>query len=246
MNFQDAQKALCRKLDISYNSISQNGLFSLDDIKGYLNDAGREVWDYRFWDFAEGSKELTIISTDLTNQWVPYPFQFVSGTLFYLRINGKEQTKKRFQDFLKLFEDSSTATDKYWAEHKRRIFFNPNNVALGNTFELYGKNVYTALSADADLMPFGDEDNTLGEQSLNAAVVQLAYSIALGSEKKKNESASNIERQKAFIIIDSAWATQVSGQVAEQPRNRPMFNVPDFYSGNRGGRSYNIGRFGND
>lgn len=246
MIFQDAQKALCRKLDIEYTTISQNGLFSLDDIKGYLNDAGREVWDYRFWDFSEGSKTLTVLSTDITNTWVPYPFQFVSGTLFYLRINGKEHTKKRFQDFLKWFEDQPNATDRYWAEHKRRIFFNTNNVVLSDTFELYGKNVFTTLSADADIMPFGDEDNTLGEQSLNAAVVQLAYSMALGSEKKKNESASNIERQKAYITIDNAWTTQVAGQASEQPKNRPMFNVPDFYAGSGSGRSYNIGKFGND
>lgn len=246
MIFLDAQKALCRKLDIDFTDIANNGLFALTDIKGYLNDAGREIWDYRFWDFAEEAKTATIDATAVTNGWVPYPFQFVSGSLYYLRAGGKEQTKKRFQDFLKLLEDFPATTDKYWSEHKRKIFFNPNNVILGTVLDLYGKNVYTELSGDNDLMPFGDASQTTGEQSGNAAVVQLAYAMALGSEKKKNEGASNVERQKAYITVDNMWAQQVAGQAAEQPLNRPMLRVPDFYAGNAGGRSYNIGKSGND
>lgn len=246
MLFQDAQKALCRKLDIDYTDIANNGLFELDDIKAYLNDAGREVWDYRFWDFAEASKTATLASGDITNGWVPYPQTFVSGSLFYFKMAGKEQRKKRFQDFLKLFEDYPNTTDKYWAEHKRKIFFNTNNAAADDVIDLYGKASYTTLTDDNDLLPFGDDTATDGSQSLNQAVVQLAYSMALGSEKKKNEQAANVERQKAYIIIDANWAQLVAGQVAEAPKNRPMFEVPDFYAGNPGGRSYNIGKFGND
>lgn len=246
MTFQDAQKALCRKLDIDYSDITNNGLFTLDDIKGYLNDAGREVWDYRFWDFAEDAKTATLDSSDITNGWIPYPQSFVSGSLFYFRIAGKEQAKKRFQDFLKLLQDYPNTTDKVWAEHKRKIFINTNVAAAADSVDLYGKATYADLSADSDLMPFGDTTVSGDSQSLNQAVVTLAYSFALGSEKKKNESAANVERQKAYIVIDANWSQLVAGQAAEQPKNRPMFDAPDFYSGGSNGRSYNIGKFGND
>lgn len=233
MIFSEAQEKLCQKLDIDFATIALNGLFTLADIKGYINDAGMEAWDKYFWDFAEDAKTAELAGSDITNGYVPHPPTFVPSSIFLLKLAEKEQDKKNFQDFLKEFERNSASTSAIWAEYKRLVFFNKNRVAAGDTIEVWGKKFYVELSSDSDLMPFSPTSDA-NSLSGNEAIITLAYAKALGSEKKRNPQQSLIEEKKALATLATLWEQAKQGRSIEQPKNRPMFDVPDFFKGSAG------------
>jgi hypothetical protein len=241
--YLETQKSLCRKLNISYDTIAQNDLFSLEDIKDYISGAVLQVWDLAFWRFAELSKSSTIGSTQHAQGYIACPTDIAPSSIWYLRIAGKKWGKKSLATYLKRMEDAPNNTDKMWAEYNRQFFFNRNACSIGDTMELFGKKNAPALSADTDLMPFSpDTDNS--EFSGNHAIVLIAYADALASEKKKNPQQAEIERKKAFAILASLKTQLDLGKALEQDVDRPMFEVPDFFP--RGsGSSGNIGTFSN-
>lgn len=236
MLFLDSQKSLARKLDLDFDNIALNGLFSLTDLKAYLNDAAQEVWDYDMWDFAEHSKTAALLAGDVTNGYVPYPPDFVPSSIFLLKLGGKEQDKKQFQDFQKEFENRSTSTAKMWAEFKRLIFLNKNLMAVDTVVDVWGKLTYVPLSGDSDLMPFSpttDADSLSGNQ----AIVTLAYAKALSSEKKRNPNQAAIEERRAYGVLANLKTAADKGKSSEKP-TRPMFDAPDFFGrGSRGGNN---------
>lgn len=237
----EAKKALCRKLNIDYTDIANNDLFSAEDIQDFVNQGAMQAYDYEFWDFAEHSKTATLLAGDITNGYVAHPRDILPSSIYYVTIDGKEYGKKSFQSYTKYLELQPTATDKFWAEFKRLIFFNRNSTSAGKVIDIYGKRGFRQLSADADLLPFSpDEDNE--EYSGNQACVLLAYAEALGSDKKKNPEQAKIERDKATAILDRLAGQLKQGRAIEQSKNRPMFDVPDMFP-NRSNGSSSIGTF---
>lgn len=240
MTFAEAQQALCRKLDIDYTDIANNGLFTLADIKDYISTAAYQAWDFAFWDFAEHVKTATLDSTDVSNGYVAMATDIAPSSIYYLTINNEEFDKKNFASYKKWFEDNSTSDEKYWSEFKRMLFFNSNAVAVGNAIDIYGKRNGRPLSADGDLMYFSpDSDNE--EFSGNQAIIVMAYAEALASEKKKQPEKAEIERKKGYGALTVLSNNQKQGRAIEQSKNRPMFNVPNFF-GNQQGTS-NVGLF---
>ncbi|MEB3215395.1 MAG: hypothetical protein VKN72_03910 [Nostocales cyanobacterium 94392] len=228
MTFLEAQKHLCRKLDIDYADIANNDLFSLEDIKTFIQLGTIKAWDYKPWDFTEGSKTATTVSDMTTNGYADYPNDFQSGSTYLLKIAGKEYKKLIFQDYLKFLEDYPDATDRVWSEQKRFIFINANAYTAGETLDLYGKLMPPILSNDADILPFSpDSDNY--EHSGNEAIILLGYSEALGSEKKKNPQQAEIERGKAYQILDLLWKPFADARSLLQSKNRPFFEVSDYF-----------------
>lgn len=233
MQFLDAQKALCRKLDIDFDNISLNGLFTLEDVKAYLNEAGMEAWDLASWDFAEESQTGTLSSTDVTNGYIPHPPTFAPSSIFLVTVDGKEHTKIDMQDFLKEFELRSGSTSKIWAEYKRLMFLNKNLISVGTVVDVWGKLLYTSLSDDTDLMPFSPTTDT-DQLSGNNAIVRLAYAKALGSEKKRNPQQAAIEEKGAYTVLGALKNQADIGKSAEKSQ-RPMFDAPDYFGrGSRG------------
>lgn len=242
MTFLEAQKALCRKLNISFDTISNNDTFSLEDIKDWINEGGMQAYDYEFWDFAEHSKTAVLLTADVTAGYVAYPNDILSASIYYVTINGKEFYKKSFQSYTKWFQERSGDTGRYWAEFKRLFFFNKNAVSAGQTLDIYGRRGFRALVNDADLLPFSpDTDNE--EMSGNQSVIYLAYAEALSSEKKKNPQQGEIERKKGYAVLDILRNQLKQGRALEQSKNRPMFDVPDMFSGSKGGGNSSIGNF---
>lgn len=241
MTYLEAKKALCRKLNIDYTDIANNDLFTLTDIEDFVQQGAMQAYDYEFWDFAEHSKTATLVSGDITNGYVAYPNDILPSSIYYLTIDGKEYDKKSFPSYTKYLEKQPTATDKFWAEFKRLIFFNRNSTSAGKVIDIYGKRGFRAMSADADLMPFSpDTDNE--EYSGNQACILLAYAEALGSDKKKNPEQAKIEHDKAVAILDRLAGQLKQGRASEQSKNRPMFDVPDMFRGGSNGQS-DIGTF---
>lgn len=242
MTFLDAQKGLCRKLGIDYTDIANNDLFTLDDIKDYLIQGAMQAWDFASWDFAEHSKTSTLSSTDMTNGYIVYPPDIQPASIYYLTIASKEYKKKSFPTYKRWFENRSTDATKMWAEFKRLIFFNTNIASLNDTIDIYGKRVFIQPSADADLMPFSPDTDAY-EYSGNQACVLLAYAEALSSEKKHNTAQAEVERKKAYGILQALSDQLEEGRASEQDKDNPMFNVPDFFRGKRGRGQNTIGTF---
>lgn len=237
----EAKKAVCRKLNISWDDIGNNGLFTAEDIQDYVNAGAIQAYDYRMWDFAEHSKTGTLLSGDITNGFVDYPNDIMPSSIYYLTIDGKEYDKKTFSSYTKYFENNATAEDKFWSEFKRMIFFNANACSAGQVIDIYGKRAFRQLSGDSDLLPFSpDTDNE--EYSGNQAIVLLAYAEALSSDKKKNSGQAKTEIERAMMILDRLAGQMEVGRASEQVKDRPMFDVPDMFRGQSNGNS-SIGTF---
>lgn len=237
----DAKKSVARKLNIDWADISNNDLFTAEDIQQYLNDGAIEAYDYKSWDFAEHSKTATLDATSITNGYVRYPNEIAPSSIYYLSINAKEYKKRNFTSFKKKFEDDANSQEKIWAEFKRLIFFNTNVASAGQVIDIYGKKNFTQLSGDDDLLPFSP-DTDVENYSGNKAIILLAYAEALSSDKMKNSAQAEIERKKAYSILDILFARQAEGRSSEQVSNRPMFEVGDMFgSGSKG--SSEIGTF---
>lgn len=237
----EAKKAVCRKLNISWDDIANNGLFTTEDIQDYVNAGAIQAYDFRMWDFAEHSKTANFLAGDITNGYVDYPPDIMPSSIYYLTIDGKEYEKKTFSSYTKYFENNPTATDKFWTEFKRMLFFNANATATGEQIDIYGKRAFRQLSGDNDLLPFSpDTDDE--EYSGNQAIVLLAYAEALSSDKKKNAGQAKAEIERAMAILDRLAGQMEQGRVSEQVKDRPMFNVPDMFRGQSNGNS-SVGTF---
>lgn len=239
----DAKKALARKLDIDYADIANNDLFTDDDLDEYLATACYLAWDYEVWDWSEHSKTATLAAGDITNGYVAHPNDIAPSSIYYLELAGNEQYKKLHSSFKRHFQQDPTSTKRYWAEFKRLIFFNANIAVAGDIMNIYGKKNLDIPTDDADLMPFSPDVDAQGFSG-NDAIVILAYSLALSSEKKKNPNQAKIEETRAYGILKILSDQLKKGRASEQPTGTPMFNVPDYFSrNNRSNNGNNIGRF---
>jgi hypothetical protein len=229
MTFQEAQQALCRKLDISYADIAYNGLFSLTDIKEFVNTGARIAWDYKPWDFAEFAKTGTLTPTEIANGYLSFPQDLNASSIQTFVVNGELWNNKlSHADYLAFKQKDPTSTEKVWCEWNNIIFFNVNAASSGQTIDVYGKQNFQERSADADLMPFSLNVDSQGNSG-NDAVIFLAYAEALGSEKKKNPTQAQAERATGISILESLFKTLSAGRTREQNPYTPMFEVPDFF-----------------
>lgn len=243
MTLLEAKQALARKLDINYSDIANNDVFSDTDLLNYINTACYMAWDYTFWDFTEHSKTATLLTGDITAGYTNYPNDIQPSSIYYLAIGGKEYKKKLFNGYKRYFETNPTAQDKFWAEFKRLIFFNNQIATAGMVIDIYGKKNFVELSGDSDTLPFSPDAVDAQQFSGNDGIVILAYSLALSSEKKMNPSQGAIEEKRAYGIFAVLKAQLESGRATEQPKDTPMFAVPDYYQKRRGGRSSQVGGF---
>jgi len=240
MTLQEAKQHLARKLNIDYADIANNDLFTDTDLEEFIKLGVIKAWDYKPWDFTEGSKTAATVSDMLSSGYADYPTDFQSGSIYLLRIAGKEYKKLLFQDYLKFREDYPDSAERVWSEQKRFVFINPNAYGVGETMDMYGKLMPPIPANASDPLPFSpDSDNY--EHSGNEAIVLLAYSEALASEKKRNPAQAEIERSKAYQILDFLWKPFSDARSLLQSKNRPFFNTPDFFGGGRANDS--IGNF---
>jgi hypothetical protein len=116
-------------------------------------------------------------------------------------------------------------------------------MVAGLVVNIYGKKNLTIPSSDTDLMPFSPDITSQGFSG-NDAIVVLAYSLALSSEKKKNPNQGKLEEARGYGILKILADQLKKGRASEQPTGTPMFNVPNFFGGGRsGGSNNNIGKF---
>ena len=196
----EGKQALARKLDVKYENISNNGLFTDADLQDYLQAGVNKAWDYKPWTF----KEVDRKATSVDDEYYDYPSDFEDESIRRLTVAGKEYDKKIFADYQLYFQNNPNATDRYWSEHLRFYFINQNAYTVGDEIVLLGTLRAPVLSADDDLLPFSfTSDNQ--ENSGNRAVIQLAYAEALSSDKKKNPTQGAIEEKRGYGMLDVIW-----------------------------------------
>ena len=238
MIFSEAKTALARKLDISFTDIVNNDLFTDADLGDWVQAGVNKAWDFKPWAFTEGDWKTTSTSDGYND----YPSDCEDESIDTLYINGYEYRKLNFPDYEKFLADTPTATDRVWSEHKRFYFYNVNADAVGSEIWFRGKKRAPTLSSSSDLLPFSPTTDNQ-ETSGNRAIVGLAFSEALSSEKIKNYSQGGAEEEKAFASLAALWVPIGARRSAEQSKDRPMFDVPDFFRGRNNSRTTNTGNF---
>lgn len=236
MILSEAKTALATLLDIDYADIANNQLFSDAELGYFINTAGIMAWDRFPWDFSEAEDKADV--TDATGKY-PYPVHFKAGSIWLILINGEEYERKTFQDYQKaLFNNSK---DKIYCEYGRQLYINKAASGIGAVISMYGTAKYTQLVNVGDLLPFS-EDSDNEEYSGNNAIILIAFSQALGSEKKKNPAGAKTNLDLASAMLNVLWEPMKKGRAGAQTKDRPMFNAPDFFTPGRGA---GIGTFRN-
>ncbi len=237
MTLLEAKQALARKLDIDYSDIANNDLFSDTDLGDFVQAALNKAWDWKPWAFTEGDWK-TVTTSDGYND---YPGDCEDESIDKLYIATYEYTKLLFPDYQKFLVDNPDATDRIWSEHQRFYFYNVNADTVGSEVWFRGKKRATLLSGSSDLLPFSPTSDNQ-ENSGNRAIVGLSFAEALASEKLKNYTQAEAEEKKAHAMLNVVWEPIGARRSVEQSKDRPFFQVDDFFKGNNG-RSTNIGNF---
>jgi hypothetical protein len=242
MTLQEAQQSLCGTLNISFTDVSagNNSLFALADLTDSLNDGVKSAWDYKPWTFTEKTYQATVPSPFIG--YIDYPNTFEDESVKRLAVNGPEFTKKNWEDYEKWFSDYPSDTSKFWTEHERFIFFNGNAVTAGQEVDISGKLRSTVLANSSDLLPFSPQTDTQ-ENSGNVAIIHLAFSHILQSEKKKNMAGAAAVSKDAMTMLDILWAPMGERKAEKSAQNRPFFNGTDFFGGRTSRGNTNIGNF---
>ena len=236
MTYLESKKSLCRKLNIDYDTVmaGSDNLFSMDDLNDYINLAALEVWDYARWIFTEKAYTVTG-GTVASQEYYDYPDDFQSDSIFLLRVedeNGDIKTYKkiRYTDYMQYRENYDEGEEKLWADHNRSYFINPNawdNIA-GRDIEVWGRIVMTTMTDSTTPMPFSpNTDND--ENSGNHAIVKLAYSFALNSEKKNQAQQGIIVRQEAYQMIEILAKREREDQADYEVYDTPQFKYKKLF-----------------
>lgn len=235
MTLLEAKQALARKLDIDYSDITNNDLFSDNDLGDFVQAGVNKAWDYKPWTFKEGDRKTTSVD----DEYYDYPDDFEDESISRLTVAGEEYEKKLFADYQRYFENNPNATDKFWSEHLRFYFINQNAYTVGDEIVVLGTLRAPTLSSSGDLLPFSyASDNK--ENSGNRAIIQLAYAEALSSDKKKNPTQGALEEKRGYGMLDVIWQPMAARKAAEQSKDRPFFDVPDYFANGGRGNSRNI------
>lgn len=236
MTLQESKEELCRRLNITYDEIraGTNDLFKWADLDSWINLAIHRAWDY--FDFAFTEKTYTTTTT-ASGEYYDYPNDFVSDSIKMLMVADEDGYMAyyepiNFEDFRKFRAEDTENTDetKLWSSHGRYYFINP--VAFDNaasrTIEIIGKMRCDNLSDSTGLLPFSpDTDNE--ENSGNEAVVKLAYSIALSSDKMRKKTEAQIEEREAYIILEMISGREKKMQANYHHKDRPQWNVGQMF-----------------
>ena len=215
---------LCSKLNISWSDIANNDLYSETELSRWLRLSRNEAVARNPWPFTEG--RLEIASASGTEKY-DYPLILKSDSLRYLTVNDKRYDKKLFEDYLKYKEDYSSGSNKIYSDRNRVLYINHLADDFGNSIVCYGQVIVTgsvdsqtATTVFSTAEPEGDE-----------AIIQLAYSKALGSEKMNKPTQAKKERSEAFEILDGIWKRIQDKQHTYQTKDTSMFKRMDILGG---------------
>jgi len=224
--FSEMRTALLSDL----NASSSSSQYPTATVNLALNRAYIKAGSLFDWSALEDSQTT---STTADQDYYEYPDDWRSDSMWRLTVDGNlygedpDGSPLAFKDYLLWKEDNTTSTKKKWSTQWRRYFIYPTPSALGSdNISIWGyKNVET-LTDDDDTTIF-----SYNSPECNEAIVLEAVAIL----KKKGEAIASSQmfsaEAKATLVI--AYNKEKKYQ-AKYERNQPMFNVPDYFSGESG------------
>jgi len=237
MQFLTAKQALARKLDIDYSNIANNQLFTDADLGDYVQQASNRAFGLEDWPFKEDPQTVTTLNT----AYYDAPPKFEPRSVMLLVINGKSYKKWNYLDYVLYFQNNPTATDCVFAEYAGFLFVNQNSYTVGQAMDIYGKLLAPTFSNSTDELPFTSTDT---QQDIgNEAIILLAHSNALASDKLKQYEAAEDVEKKALTILENIWKPYEDANGLSQRNNRPQFDVPNFFGPTPPNNANNLGRF---
>jgi len=215
---------LCTQLNIDWSDITENDLFSETELARWLSTAYREAVARHPWPFTEGREEISSVSGQ---EKYDYPTNIKTGSLRYLTVNDKRYKKLLFEDYLIHLEDYTSCEEKLFSERNRIIYVNYNATDFGNSIVCYGQVEVTGSVTSATTSTVFTE----AEPEADEAILKLAHSKALASDKMKNPTRARIEKAEAFQILDEVWQRIVEKRHTYRTKERPLFKRVDVLSG---------------
>jgi len=220
----------CSKLNIDWSDITSNDLFSETELTRWLTIARDEIVAKHPWPITEGKRDLAVVGGQ---EEYRYWSDMKSDSIRYLSVNGKRYRKLLFESYLKYREDYSSGQGRYFSDRARRIYINPLVTDFANTIRAYGQiQVSIAINSTITTTIFSD-----AEPEIDEAIIQLAYSIALSSEKMKNPTQGRKERTESFEKVDGIWDKIATRQHTYQTKDKPMFRKLNILEGTIGGEN---------
>jgi hypothetical protein len=240
MELQEAEKALCRELNLDWNDVNAgtNTLFSIADIDGYINNAVKRAWDYKPWTFTEGSS--TVTAPTPTTAANAYPATFEDESIFLVIVNGvpwigPNNGKRDFAEYMLWLSLYPTETALIWTEFARQYYLNQAAYSSGQSIVLYGKFRAPTLSNLTDLFPFSPTSDS-EENSGNQAIILLAYAEALDSDKKGDHGNAKLQEARGINMLDNVWKPMDERKAAKRALHQPFFNGQDYFPQSRNTR----------
>lgn len=139
-----------------------------------------------------------------------------------------------FQDYLIWKDEDPSSDQKRWAMQWLRYFFSPAPTDSVTTITIWGQKTATALTSSSQETIF-----SVNMPECNEAIALETLAVL----KKKGEllQPGQLASQEALAILTVSF-NKFTKTTANQEKNQPFFNVPDFFArGNT--RSSNIGEF---
>lgn len=209
-------KELCSRLSIDYTDIDNNDLFTLTELKRWINFGKDEAVARYPWPFTE--IELSKEAASGAERY-NYPTGIKSDSIRYLSVNGKRYEKLLLEDYLKYKEDYPSGTDKVYSDRTRVLFINHLATDFGNSIIVYGQ----VIVDDMESTTVSSTVFSYAEPEGDEAIIKLAYSKALSSDKIKNPTKAKNERNEAFEILDGIWERIRERQHTYRTKDTPLF-----------------------
>ncbi len=219
----------------------ESSLYPLVTVKRAVNRAYRKAGALYRWAETEDAKKSSTIAG---RQYYLMPRQWRPESTWRLEIDGVQYgetpdgSPMDYRDFMQWLNDDENdgATEKKWSVQGRKIFVYPTPTATGDyNISAWGQKTVDPLEDDGDLTIF-----SYSMPECNDAIVKEAKAIlkAKGEDLKSGQFISIEAKQ----ILTNAW-TKIKNEKAKYEKVQPFFDVPDYFSGNSGGRKDLRGRF---
>lgn len=227
---------LTAELQTRLSASSSSTFYTQTLLKSWLNIAYRWSAGLYNWPFSEKAKKTTSIAqSEFKYDIYDYPDNttpFKTDSISRLTVDDKKYDKKIYQDFLDFIDNNPDSTDKIYSDWGRQYFIFPK-LSAGLNISIWGQIVPTKLTGDTDTTIFS------GDPEAEEAIIKKALSIALAKGKKKQEAM--IEEKEATDILKIVWSKIAKRQAQYQSKDRPFFDIPNFYKGRGSGQ--NTGKF---
>ena len=207
------------KLDKKLFASGNSSYFDSTSLGSAIDDAYIYIASLHPWPPVEKG---FITHTILGDEYIDYPANAQSKSIFKIEIDGDSEYKKTsFNDFLKYKEENPSGTDKLFAEFDRKIFIFPTMATTGvDNLILWGYIEAGVLGTNEASM------FSYWAAVLNEAVYLKAFSDCL---ENIDDNLSKTALTKSKMIVEQEWSKITRRQQREKPKDKPQFEVTDFY-----------------